>query len=187
MLNRGMFSVLVSETSTDGVAPADFKPQGVLVMTRDEMIDEINKTYRFFEKSTSCLDEEDSGFAPREGMMTVAQHVAHTAQTVEWFIDGMFSPKGFDTDFEEHMKAVMEVSSLESARRWMHQAFEKAKGALLGHDDAALRERLPEGPIMAGSPRYLLIPAIAEHTAHHRGALAVYSRVLGKEPPIPYI
>jgi uncharacterized damage-inducible protein DinB len=25
-----------------------------------------------------------------------------------------------------------------------------------------------------------------EHTAHHRGALTVYSRLLGKVPPMPY-
>ena len=38
----------------------------------------------FFERSTRVLDEADSGFRPREGMMTVAQQVAHTAQTLDW-------------------------------------------------------------------------------------------------------
>jgi uncharacterized damage-inducible protein DinB len=27
---------------------------------------------------------------------------------------------------------------------------------------------------------------MVEHTAHHRGALTVYSRKLGKVPPMPY-
>jgi len=28
---------------------------------------------------------------------------------------------------------------------------------------------------------------MVEHTAHHRGALTVYSRVLGKVPAMPYM
>jgi len=39
---------------------------------------------------------------------------------------------------------------------------------------------------MAGEPRAAIIAAIAEHTAHHRGSLAVYARLLGYVPPIPY-
>ena len=42
----------------------------------------------FFERSTRNLDEADSQFRPQEGMMTVAQQVAHTAHTLDWFIQG---------------------------------------------------------------------------------------------------
>jgi len=45
---------------------------------------------------------------------------------------------------------------------------------------------LAPGPIMGGAPRLAVFSAIAEHTAHHRGALSVYSRLLGKVPPMPY-
>ncbi len=45
---------------------------------------------------------------------------------------------------------------------------------------------LPEGPVMGGAPRMAIISAIEEHTAHHRGALSVYSRLLGLGPPVPY-
>ena len=31
-----------------------------------------------------------------------------------------------------------------------------------------------------------IVWAMVEHTAHHRGALTVYSRPLGKVPPMPY-
>jgi hypothetical protein len=34
----------------------------------------------FFARSTRVLEEADSTFRPQEGMMTVAQQVAHTAQ-----------------------------------------------------------------------------------------------------------
>src|SRR4029434_6082692 len=52
----------------------------------------------FFVRSTRVLDEADSGFRPQEGMMTVAQQVAHTAQTLDWFIEGASRPEGFDLD-----------------------------------------------------------------------------------------
>ena len=60
----------------------------------------------FFDRSTRVLDEADSGFRPQADMMTVAQQVAHTAQTIDWFIEGASRPEGFDLDFEKHAKAL---------------------------------------------------------------------------------
>jgi hypothetical protein len=54
----------------------------------------------FFERSTRVLEEADSGFRPQKDMMTVAQQVAHTAQTLDWFIQGASRSQGFDLDFE---------------------------------------------------------------------------------------
>ena len=42
------------------------------------------------------------------------------------------------------------------------------------------------GEIMTGAPKMAIVGAIADHTAHHRGSLAVYARLLGKEPKMPY-
>ena len=40
---------------------------------------------------------------------------------------------------------------------------------------------------MGGLPRSAIFGAITDHTAHHRGALTVYARLLGKTPPMPYM
>ena len=48
----------------------------------------------FFERSTRVLTETDSTFRPQEGMMTVAQQVAHAAQTLDWFVEGASRPEG---------------------------------------------------------------------------------------------
>ena len=77
----------------------------------------------FFDRSTSCLEEEDSGFAPVEGMMTAAQHVAHVAHTVDWFFEGAFRPGGFGMDFEKYAAEIARVTSLAEAR----SAFEAQK------------------------------------------------------------
>ena len=42
------------------------------------------------------------------------------------------------------------------------------------------------GEIMTGAPKISVVGGIVDHTAHHRGALAVYARLLGKIPQMPY-
>ena len=140
----------------------------------------------FFERSTRVLDEADSGFRPREGMMTVAQQVAHTAQTLDWFIEGASRPEGFDLDFEKHAKALEAMTSLAAARRMLSTAYAKAIQFLRSRGPEDLARPLPSGPVMGGQPISDIVWAMVEHTAHHRGALTVYSRLLGKVPPMPY-
>jgi uncharacterized damage-inducible protein DinB len=140
----------------------------------------------FFERSTRVLEEADSGFCPKEGMMTVAQQVAHAAQTLEWFIEGASRPEGFDLDFEKHAKAVNAVTSLAEARKWMDKAYAAAVEFIGSRGPEALAKPLPPGPVMGGAPVSDIVWAMIEHTAHHRGALTVYSRLLGKVPVMPY-
>ena len=140
----------------------------------------------FFQRSTRVLDEDDSGFRPREGMMTVAQQVAHTAQTLDWFIEGAARPQGFDLDFEKHAKALEAVTSLAAARQTLETAYANAIHFLRSRSPEELARPLPPGPVMGGQPISDIVWSMVEHTAHHRGALTVYSRLLGKVPPMPY-
>ena len=140
----------------------------------------------FFERSTRVLDEPDSQFRPQESMMTVAQQVAHTAQTLDWFIEGVSRPEGFDLDFEKHAKALAGVKSLAAARQMLETAYANAIQFIRSRSSEELDRPLPPGPIMGGQPTSDIVWAMIEHTAHHRGALTVYSRLLGRVPPMPY-
>jgi uncharacterized damage-inducible protein DinB len=140
----------------------------------------------FFERSTRVLEEQDSEFRPREGTMTVAHHIAHVAQTLDWFIQGASRPEGFDLDFEKHVKALECVTSLAAARQALEAAFENAIRFIRSQSPDDLAAPLPAGPVMGGQPISDIVWAMVEHTAHHRGALTVYSRLLGKVPPMPY-
>lgn len=140
----------------------------------------------FFERSTSVLEEKDSTFRPREEMMTVAQQVAHTAQTIDWFIDGAARPEGFDLDFERQVKQLAEMTSLTAAREMLDSAFSRAAEFLRSLTPEQFARSLPPGPIMGGAPLSSIVGAMTDHVAHHRGALTVYSRLLGKVPPMPY-
>ncbi|MEO8595567.1 MAG: DinB family protein [Candidatus Solibacter sp.] len=140
----------------------------------------------FFNRSTRTLEESDSGFRPQESMMTAAQQVAHVAQTLDWFIEGASRPEGFDLNFEEHGKALNQVTSLAMAREWLKKAYAKAVQFAQNSDPAVFDRPLPPGPVMGGQPVGDIYWAMVDHTAHHRGALTVYARRLGKVPPMPY-
>jgi len=140
----------------------------------------------FFERSTRVLEERDSAFRPQEGMFTVAQQVAHAAQTLDWFVEGASRPEGFDLDFEKHAKALNAVTSLAAARQMLETAYANAVRFLRSRSPEDLARPLPSGPVMGGQPISDIVWAMVEHTAHHRGALTVYSRQLGKVPPMPY-
>jgi uncharacterized damage-inducible protein DinB len=140
----------------------------------------------FFERSTRVLDEADSGFRPQEDMMTAAQQVAHTAQTLDWFVEGASRREGFDLDFEKHAKALAGVTSLAAARQMLETAYANAIHFIRSRSPEDLAQSLPPGPVMGGAPISDIVWSMVEHTAHHRGALTVYSRLLGKVPPMPY-
>ena len=141
----------------------------------------------YFSRTISVFKEEDSGFAPTPGQFTVAQHVAHVAQTIDWFIEGAFRPEGFDMDFGAQHAAVREVGSFAQSVALLAKAVDDAAAVLDGKSDEEMMQPLPAGPIMGGQPRAAIVAAISEHTAHHRGALAVYARLLGYSPPMPYM
>ena len=118
--------------------------------------------------------------------MTVAQMVAHVAQTIDWFVEGAFGT-GFSMDFEAMGKETAQVKSLTSAREWFAKSNDNLAKTLESKSAEELMAPLPAGPIMGGMPRMSIVSALADHTAHHRGALTVYSRLLGKTAAMPYM
>ena len=148
---------------------------------------ELQAIKEFFERSTDCLNEEDSAFRPTESMIPVCQQVAHTAQTVDWFVHALSSGEGFDLNFEAHWKEVKACTSLKEARQWFSESMKRAMDVVSGMSEEELSSPLPEGPVMGGAPKSAVVGGISDHTAHHRGALTVYSRLLGKIPKMPYM
>jgi uncharacterized damage-inducible protein DinB len=161
--------------------------KGGNIMDPRTMVNELKSFKEFFDRASACLTEDDSGFAPVKGMMTVAQTVAHVAQTVDWFMEGAFRADGFDLDFEKHGAKIAAVSSLSASRDWLARSFAAAEKTILEHSAEEWAQPLPEGTVMGGAPRFAIMGGINDHTAHHRGALSVYSRLRGHVPAMPYM
>ncbi len=155
-------------------------------MDQNPHVMQLRIMQEYFNNATNGLEEGDSGFAPKEGMLTVAQQVAHTAQTVDWFLDGAWSPDGFDMDFEKVEKLIRSYTSLEEARRYFAEAMDRATEKFGNASEEELMAPIQDKEIMGGAPRIAAISALADHTAHHRGSLMVYMRLLGKQPGFPY-
>lgn len=156
-------------------------------MTAAALVKELKSSKDFLDRSTRPLAEEHSGFRPVPSSFTAAQQLAHVASTIDWFLEGAFSPDGFSMDFEAHIRATKKVESMQAARAWVDRAYQAAIDKLGSLSDAELVQPLPPGPVLGGQPRAQIVYAIAEHTAHHRGALTIYSRLNGLEPPMPYM
>jgi uncharacterized damage-inducible protein DinB len=146
----------------------------------------LKQSLQYFSRTCSVFKEEDARYAPMPGQFSVAQHVAHVAQTIDWFVEGAFRPSGFDLDFAAHHAAVRRVESLPEAFTWLARSVDAATSDLGSRSEAELMAPMAAGPVMGGEPRVAIIGAIAEHMAHHRGALSVYARLLGYAPPMPY-
>ena len=146
----------------------------------------IMQALQFLSRTCSVFREDDSQFAPTPGQFTVAQHIAHVAQTIDWFMVGAFRPEGFDLDFAAHQQGVRECISLQDAMTWLVQSVDNAATVLGSKTPEEMMQPIAAGPLMGGEPKAAIIAAVAEHTAHHRGSLAVYARMLGYAPPMPY-
>lgn len=154
---------------------------------KESLIEQMKATQKFFDRSTGALAEEDSAYVPADGAYTAASQIAHVAQTIDWFVEGAFDPEGFNLDFEAHDKEVRAVVSIDEARAWFKRAIEKAVKQLEEKSEDEWGQSLPDGPVMGGQPRSSVLWGIMDHTAHHRGALTMYARSLGKTPPMPYM
>jgi uncharacterized damage-inducible protein DinB len=149
------------------------------------LIEQLKTQESFFLNTISVLSEEDSNFKPQAEMYSVAQQIAHAADTVGWFFDGVFTDKGYDMNFENYNEKMEKYTSLEESVKYFKDEFAKGISKLETIDDSELYEPI-KGEIMTGAPKLAIVGAISDHTAHHRGSLAVYARLLGKVPKMPY-
>ena len=150
-----------------------------------DLVAQLETSRRYIRKMISIFEEEDAGFAPQPELYTVAGHIAHAADSVEWFVDGAFG-EGWNMDFEGLIAAARAVETLEEAVAWLDRAFEKAIATIRATSDEELAAPIPDDRIMPGASRSAIVVPLVDHTAHHRGALTVYARLLGKVPGMMY-
>lgn len=157
-------------------------------MSTNPLVHEIHSLHNFFKRSVSIFTEADSRFAPSPEMYPVAGQIAHTAFTIDWFLDAAFvRTDGFDMQFDEHIRLAMEASSLTAELARFDKACARATELIGGAPMDFMMQPIPNDQIAPGAPRLWIVGAMTDHTAHHRGALTVYARLLGKVSPMPYM
>ena len=154
-------------------------------MDGKQAVEILRNEQKMLTRIVGCFRTEHADYAPAEGMMTAAQVIRHIAQTVDWFREGGFG-SGFDMDFEKLSAAMKEPATLEAARQELDRAYDAYVAVVEPLTEADLAAPLPENPLFGRQPREMCLGAQTDHTAHHRGALAVYVRLLGITPPLIY-
>ena len=150
-----------------------------------EALSTLADTRRFFERTTRCLTESDSSLRPHPATMTAAGQVAHAAQVADWFGAGAFDG-AWNLDFEAQQAETDRVTSLAEARAWFDRAWTRITERIESATEAELAAPMADNPILGTLPRIHVVSSIVDHTGHHRGALAVYARLAGREPEMPY-
>lgn len=155
-------------------------------MSEQHFADEIRALKDYFDRSTRVFTEEHSNYTPVPGTFTVANQVAHTARIIDWFVEGAFGPDGFSMDFQAMDREARAVTSLAEARAWLDRAVANAVAMVASKTLEEMLLPLPPGPLVGGLPRVAIVGSMTDHTAHHRGALTIYARLLGLKPLMPY-
>jgi uncharacterized damage-inducible protein DinB len=152
---------------------------------KEGLIQELEVQRKFLLNTINCLSEENSAYKPDEKMYTVAQHIGHAAETIDWFMNGAFG-EGFDMNFDNYEERMKEkYNSFDDSVKLLNEATARGIEAVKNASDAELMAPIT-GEVMKGAPKLAIVGAITDHSAHHRGALAVYARLLGKTPTMPY-
>jgi len=149
------------------------------------LVAQLDNSRKYFRGTLAVFEESDSGFAPQPEMFSVAAHVSHVAGTVDWFLEGAFGD-GWDMNFEAHEEHARATTSLADAIAHLDRAHDAAIARLEKLSDDDLFAPIADEALMGGAPRAAVVSGIIDHTAHHRGSLAVYVRLLGREPAMPY-
>ncbi len=137
---------------------------------------------RFSSNIYNDILPDQSDFRPAEGMMTVAEQMAHIGAFDEWLVQGLNHGNwGFDTFADRPEKTVEEARAfMDHARRRLLVLVEELQTEGINS---------PVGPNPIFSPEMhkanVLMMTLA-HECHHRGQLVVYIRLLGFQPTMIY-
>ncbi|MFY8300823.1 DinB family protein [Pseudoalteromonas sp. SS15] len=166
----------------------------------------------FFLRTLSAFNDEDSNFRPQQNMLSVKDQVMHTVGAIELFVSAYLATlestsKITHTSFRPG-QVWLGSSTAVTDMRWTQNADKKqfdeevnmeeikaifsktmayASDAFAIPSEVELQQPIGENSLV---PDFFcaedIIEIMLDHTAHHRGALAQYARLLGHSPKIPY-
>ncbi len=140
---------------------------------------------KFLTNGIKQFKPEHGDFKPQDGMRTVTQLIRHIAWSVNWFREGAFG-SGFSMNFEQEESELSKPFPFEDAVAELNEAYDDWIVTLETKTSEELTSPLDENPVFGPAPKLVCISANADHTAHHRGALMVYLRLLGETPKMIY-
>ncbi len=146
----------------------------------------ITKERKHLDNIIKDLKPEHGEFRPVEEILTASQQIKHIALTTRWFYSKALGT-GFDfSSFDEYLEGMQKPIELMEAVRMLNETYDESVPAFEKMTEAQLGAVVKDDPMLGTFLISDLIYYNNEHTAHHRGALSVYLRLLGITPTMVY-
>ena len=121
------------------------------------------------------VSEPDLSWRPVSAMMTLGQQFLHIAQGEDFMIHGLFR----DEWSEERCRLPREVVGIPKLRSFFESIRMFTRASLEDVDTGWLSQIVGDPPATYGSRLW----AMLEHEVHHKAQIAMYLRLMEKEPP----
>src|SRR5262245_52353597 len=152
-----------------------------------DLVSDLEQEAKYTRKMLALVPEAQLAWKPHEKSMSLGQLASHLAETPSW-TGGILEPFMDFAAMEGYQPFVA------GSRAELVAEFEKNHRAstetLCARDDRFMRETwtMKQGPkVLLSQPRKdVLRSMLLHHTAHHRGQLSVYLRLLGVPLPAIY-
>jgi uncharacterized damage-inducible protein DinB len=154
-------------------------------MDGKEAVRLIRQERHFLHNILNDFREEHSNFKPTEEMRTVGQQIEHIALSTNFFYESAFG-SGFKMSFPQYLEEMKKIIGLEKALKDLDEAYEEAISLVENKTHDEMEAPIPPNPMLGDFTCKSIIYRSQDHTAHHRGMLAVYLRLLGIKPTMVY-
>ena len=152
------------------------------------LLKDFQKENEFTKRMIQAAPDDELGYKPHEKSMSLGELVGHLAETPTWaamMMEDVMDFAEMPTDYEPYVAA-----SKSDALATLDKNVAMLEGALQDRDDAFMRAlwTMKKGDqVLLSEPRDEAIRGIlVHHTAHHRGQLSVYLRMVGAPVPATY-
>ena len=156
-----------------------------------ELVGCFERTVAFMQESVADLSDEDIVLqppgVPNHAAWTLG-HVIHSCQAMAGELGvEPWLPRDWESQFgygSSPMALVSQHPSKAALLAMLAEASHRLRTALLGMDETALAEPLPDERVREILPTkgHAILQVVAAHTAFHAGQLAAWRRAIGRQP-----
>ena len=139
-----------------------------------QMMQEWLRHRRVLPELLAGLNDEQIGFKPWDGAMTLGKLALHIAGSTDAFVS--FAKTG-----EFARPSVPECRTADEVRRTVDELTAKTQAAYASLSDADLEVERDASHMGLKGPAKMFLAAARDHEVHHKGQLFVYVRMAGVE------
>jgi uncharacterized damage-inducible protein DinB len=147
-----------------------------------ETWDQFRQKYGVYSRLVEAFPEDQYHTHPVRGLRSFAEQVTHTSGTIVRDIAVGVSKGEITATESEEVKAAKELTTRAAMQAYVKRCWDEANAAVASIDDAKLNAMVST-PWDMRFPGYVGFDIMNDEFLHHRGQLAVYTRIVGAKPP----